>query len=207
MAAKKIALIVTSTRPNRVGLQVGETISKILAPEVEKSGNSLEIVDVADFNLPIFNETTLPAMVPEKGQFQHEHSKKWSAKIASYDAYILTSAEYNFGPPASAKNAIDYLYNDWIGKPIAVITYGIHGGKSSNDALRATVKGMKLRLTESAVALGFEGGAGPALYSAVGGVLDEPTKEKWVGEKEELFKAYSELIALLEAAPPTPALV
>merc|ERR1711939_945328 len=92
LAPKKVGIIIGSTRPNRIGDQV------------------------ASLNLPLFNETILPAMVPAQGEFAHSHSKAWNAEIASYDAYVFVTAEWNFGLPGGTKNAIDYLYHAWIGK-------------------------------------------------------------------------------------------
>lgn len=36
--------------------------------------------------------------------------------------------QYNWGYPAALKNALDYLYHEWLGKPAVVITYGTRGG-------------------------------------------------------------------------------
>ena len=36
--------------------------------------------------------------------------------------------QYNWGYPAALKNALDYLYRSWNGKPAMIVSYGSHGG-------------------------------------------------------------------------------
>ena len=36
--------------------------------------------------------------------------------------------QYNWGYPAALKNALDYLYQSWNGKPAMIVSYGSHGG-------------------------------------------------------------------------------
>jgi NAD(P)H-dependent FMN reductase len=109
---------------------------------------SIHHVDIAAFNPPVFNEEVMPSMVPAMQQFAHDHSKIWSAEIARYDAYILVTACYNGGPLGGIKNAIDYLYNEWIGKPMMLISHGIKGGKTASDSLKTTLEVMNLNLVE-----------------------------------------------------------
>lgn len=99
-------------------------MTSLSAPQAE-----ISIVDIASFNLPVFNERVLPARVPAQAQFEHEHFRAWSAAMAPFDGYIFVCPEYNFGIPGGVKNAIDYLYSEWVGKPVFIVTYGIFGGK------------------------------------------------------------------------------
>lgn len=190
----KIALITTSTRTPRVGPSVTEVVKEIIEPSA--SGIELSVVDVADYKLPVFDEVALPAMVPAQGQFAHDHSKKWNAEIEKYDAYIIIANEYNFGMSGATKNAIDYLYHAWIGKPILIVTYGIAGGTTASEQLKSVLTGMKLRVAETRPALAFVGGPhGPDTYSAIGkGALGDASKESWKTEKkEDILKGFEEL--------------
>ena len=90
---KKIALIQSSTRPLRIGPTVAEIVHGVLKASPSYASTEITLIDVADFKLPIFDEKIVPAMVPTYGQFEHEHSKKWSAAIAPYDGYIFISPE------------------------------------------------------------------------------------------------------------------
>jgi NAD(P)H-dependent FMN reductase len=200
MAAKKVAIIVGSTRPLRVGSKVVDFIHKTFLESKVTPAPELHIVDIASFNLPVLDELAMPAMVPAKAQFNNAHSKAWSAEIAKYDAYVFVSPEYNYGIPGGLKNAIDYLYNEWIGKAVLIVTYGIHGAQLANKNLNETLKGMKLRVVESSPELKFGGEDREDLYKAVGGILGEKTLALWEEtRKEELLKAYGDLVTLMEA--------
>lgn len=204
--AKKVALIIASTRPVRIGPSVAEFVHKTFLGSTADPKPEISILDIAKFNLPVFNELILPAMVPFKGQFEHEHSKAWSAAMAPFDGYVFVSPEYNYGIPGGVKNAIDYLYNEWVGKPMLIVTYGIFGGASSSEALKKTLAGMKLRVVETRPQLSYFGGAGGEMLMAAGeGKLGPKTLELWETEKkEELLKGFGELVELLETPSPEP---
>jgi len=204
---KKVALIIASTRPIRAGPEVVSFIHKILLSSPVTPAPEISILDVATFNLPVFNERILPAMVPAKGQFEHEHSKNWSKAIAAFDGYIFVSPEYNYGLPGGVKNAIDYLYNEWIGKPVLIVTYGIMGGNSSSESLNKTLNGMKLRVVETRPMLVYAGPSMEEMYTATNtGKLGPKTLELWEAEsKETLLKGFGELVELLEVPAPAPA--
>lgn len=154
MPVKKIALIIGSTRAVRVGPHVADFVHKTLLSSNITPTPSITVIDLATWALPLYNETVMPAMVPTQASFTHPHSIAWSAEI-SYDAYIFVSAEYNYGLPAGIKNAIDYLYNELIGKLAMIVTYGIHGGYMSSRNLKETLEGMKLRIVETRPELKF----------------------------------------------------
>jgi len=204
---KKVALIIASTRPIRAGPEVVSFVHKILLTSPISPSPELSIVDVADFNLPVFNEKILPAMVPAQGQFEHEHSKKWSAAIAPFDGYVFVSPEYNFGLPGGVKNAIDYLYNELTGKPILIVTYGIKGGSGSSENLEKTFTGMKTRVVETRPQLSYAGPGMAEMFAATGtGKLGPNTIELWEKEgKEPLLKGFEQLVTLLDTPVPEPA--
>ncbi|CZT11871.1 related to flavoprotein [Rhynchosporium graminicola] len=199
-AANKIGIIIGSTRPNRIGDKVAALIKSILTESNSDPTLSFHLVDIADFNLPIFNEAIMPAMVPTKGKFVHAHSKAWSAEIAQYAGYVFVTAEWNFGLPGGTKNAIDYLYHAWIGKPVVIVSYGIMGGMSANESLKKTLEGMHLQVVDTRVSLTFPDAdpanhnMSPGLLGAIEGKLIEPVVEKWkVEAKDDLLKAFGEL--------------
>lgn len=159
--ASKIAIIITSTRTPRVGPHIATLVHNILKASPAASSSTFSIVDVDTFKLPIFNEPVVPANVPARGSFIHDHSKKWSAEIASHDAYVLIAPEYNYGIAGSTKNAIDYLKNEWDGKPAAIVTYGMQGGKMASDQIKQTLEGMGLRVSATRPQLSFLGVLAP----------------------------------------------
>jgi NAD(P)H-dependent FMN reductase len=200
MAGKaSVAIITTSTRTPRVGPKVANLVKELLTPAAASSNVDLVSLDVADYALPVFDEPVLPAMVPAQGEYAHEHTKKWAAAIAPHSAYVLVVPEYNYGMAGGTKNAIDFVFNEWTGKPAVVVSYGIHGGKIANEQVKGTLSGMKLKVAETRPTLPFEGGAGPDMFAAVGGDLTEGQKKAWEEKKgDEVRKAFGELTTLME---------
>ncbi|QPC70869.1 hypothetical protein HYE68_001621 [Fusarium pseudograminearum] len=197
-ATKNIALITASTRTPRVGPKIASLVHEIITGDADASQKiKITPVDVADFNLPVFDETIMPALVPSKGNFTKPHAIAWSSEIAKYDGYIFVIPEYNHGLAGGTKNAIDYLYNEWVGKGVAVISYGIFGGTSANEQLNHVLKGMKLQVTETSPALAFRDNVGPDLWLAGAGDLGEDTKKDIIAQSPEILKAFAELKDLM----------
>lgn len=125
----KVAIITGSTRPNRVN----ETVAKwVLNLTTERTGASFELVDIADFNLPLLDEPVQPSM----HQYSKQHTKVWSEKINSFDAYIFVTPEYNHSTSGALKNAIDFLYTEWNNKAAGFVSYGSAGGARAVEHLR-----------------------------------------------------------------------
>ena len=74
------------------------------------------------------------------------HTRAWSAKIASADAFVFVTPQYNWGYPASLKNALDHLHGEWRGKPAAIVSYGGHGGGKCATQLAQVLQALKMRL-------------------------------------------------------------
>ena len=125
----KIGIITGSTRPGRVNLQVAEWVKHIAD---KRSDISFEIVDIADYQLPIYDEA-IPAAY---GQYAHEHTKKWAAKIGSLDGFIFVTPEYNHSFSPALKNAIDFIYGEWNNKAAGFVSYGSGGGIRAVEQLR-----------------------------------------------------------------------
>src|SRR6202034_4677357 len=70
--------------------------------------------------LPMLEEPNRPRL----GQYTKRHTKEWSAIIDAADAIVFVTPEYNYGYPASIKNAIDYLHREWNYKPVGFVSYG-----------------------------------------------------------------------------------
>lgn len=125
----KIAIIVGSTRPGRKADSVAKWVHEI----AKKRGDAeYEVVDIKDYNLPLLDEPVPPSM----GQYSQQHTKTWSAKIASFDAYVFVTPEYNHGTSGALKNAIDYLYREWNNKAAGLVSYGSIGGARAAENLR-----------------------------------------------------------------------
>ena len=142
----------------------------------------------------------MPAMVPAIKQFTQEHSKKWSAAIAAFQGYIFVIPEYNYGLAGGTKNAVDYLKNEWPGKPVAIISYGVHGGSKANEQLAESLGlVMQMKVVPTRVLLPFA--AGPDLMTAVNeGKVGDASLKEWEekGKKEEVLKAMAEIAQVLK---------
>ena len=123
----RIAIIIGSTRPGRKGEAVAKWVYEIAQ---KRSDAEFELVDIKDFNLPLLDEPVSPIM----GQYTHQHTKTWSAKIASFDAYVFVTPEYNHGTSGALKNAIDFLYHEWVNKAAGFVSYGGAGGSARGGA-------------------------------------------------------------------------
>jgi NAD(P)H-dependent FMN reductase len=146
---KSIALIICSTRPGRVNPAILRYI-KTLLPASASTDYDLVTVDLKAWDLPMFNESTIPAALdkanPTPG-YATEHARQWSAEISKYAAYVFVTPQYNWSLPASVKNALDYLFYEWNGKCAFVISYGGHGGGKGKAALEYVLGALKIKVT------------------------------------------------------------
>ena len=180
--SKNIAVIIGTTRPSRIGANVTNWVISRLPV---KDGIVYEIIDLAEWNLPIFDEAKSPMM----GQYQNDHTKKWSAKISEFDGFVIVSAEYNAGYPAALKNAVDYLAAEWKDKPIAIVTYGYTGGASANNQLDEVFTRLKMKVTPTKPKLFFSEG----IFGEDGQIKD--IEEAFGKHAADIAKAGEELIS------------
>ncbi len=131
----QLKVITSTVRPGRHG----SAIAKWIAEFAKTSGDfNVELLDLAEINLPLMNEPVHPIMK----QYEHAHTKAWSAKIEEADAFIFVTAEYDYSYPAPLKNALEYLVHEWAFKPAGIVSYsigpfaGVRGAKElKNDLL------------------------------------------------------------------------
>ncbi|MFC9390109.1 NADPH-dependent FMN reductase [Streptomyces venezuelae] len=193
----RIAVIIGSTRPGRRSTAVAQWVEEAAGRHeaIKAGGATVELVDIAEFGLPLLDETVPAAF----GQYANEHTKRWSEKIASFDAFVFVTPEYNRSVPAALKNAIDYLYAEWQNKSAGFVSYGVQGGTRAIDHLRVTLAEVKVADVPTAVSLPvftdftFENPMDPTETGRVTpGPHQEPT----------LFKMFDEIIAWAEALKP-----
>jgi NAD(P)H-dependent FMN reductase len=125
----RVAIIVGSTRPGRKAEAVAHWVHEI----ARKRGDAAyEVVDIQAFNLPLLNEPVPPSL----GQYSQPHTKAWAATIATFDAFVFVTPEYNHGTSGALKNALDYLYREWNNKAAGFVGYGSAGGARAVEQLR-----------------------------------------------------------------------
>jgi len=183
----KLNIIIGSTRPGRVGPNIAKWVA-----EVAKAHGAFEVelVDLADFKLPLLDEAVHPIMQ----QYQHAHTKRWSASVQSGDAYIFVTPEYNYFPPASLVNALQVLNKEWNYKAAGVVSYGgISGGLRASQELRLLMSTVNMHALPQVVPvplfpqhIGEDGVFAPneAMTTGLNGLLGE--LQKWSGALKTL---------------------
>jgi len=143
---KTILLIMGSTRAGRICPKITAWVA-----EIGRACNDCvyELIDLADWPLPMDDEAAIPAL----GSYAQIHTRAWSEKVASADAVVFVTPQFNWGYPAALKNAIDHLYHEWRDKPAAIVTYGGHGGGKCAEQLRQVAGAVKMRVVATAPAI------------------------------------------------------
>lgn len=128
----QIAIISSSVRTGRASHRVALYFKNYL--ETNKLA-TVDILDLNEYQFPVFNERL---------KFQKDPSKEmldFAGKIKQADGVIMVTPEYNGGYPASLKNVVDLLYDEWYRKPIAISTVsaGAFGGTQVITSLQFTL--------------------------------------------------------------------
>jgi NAD(P)H-dependent FMN reductase len=142
-----ISVIVGSTRQGRFSEKPAQWILQRLE---SRGGIETRLLDLREFPLPFFDQPVPPAM-PGRPPYANEMVKKWTAEIARSDGFIFVTPEYNFGPPAVLKNALDWVYPEWNRKAVAFVSYGSALGARSVQQLRETAIELQLAPVRSSV--------------------------------------------------------
>jgi NAD(P)H-dependent FMN reductase len=140
----KVAIIIGSTRPGRNG----EAVAKWVYDRAHSRGDAeYELVDLETFDLPLLDEPVPPSM----GRYSKDHTKKWAATIASFDAFVFVTPEYNHGPSGALKNALDFLYKEWNNKVAGFVSYGSAGGARAVEQLRLVMAELQIATVRAQV--------------------------------------------------------
>lgn len=142
----KIAIIIGSTRPQRVGRDVAEWVYQAAR---QRDDAEFELIDLKDINLPLLDEPLPPAM----GRYSQSHTKQWARIISGFDAFIFVTPEYNHSTSAALKNALDFLYAEWNNKVAGFVSYGSAGGTRAVEQLRLIVAELQMASVRGQVAL------------------------------------------------------
>lgn len=138
MSPPVLQVVLGSTRPGRVGLPVAEWF---LRQAEEHGGFDVEFIDLAVVALPFLDEPEHPRL----RRYVHQHTKDWSAVIERGDAFVFVTPEYNHGPSAVLKNALDFLHSEWHYKPLGFVSYGgIAAGARSVQIIKQFVLPLKM---------------------------------------------------------------
>jgi NAD(P)H-dependent FMN reductase len=142
-----ISVIVGSTREGRFSEKPARWIFDHLK---QREGVDARLLDLRNFPMPFFDQPFTPA-TPGRPPFANEVVKRWTSAIAESDGFIIVAPEYNYGPSAVLKNAIDWVYSEWRRKPVSFVSYGVMGGVRSVQQLRENVVELQLAPVKSSV--------------------------------------------------------
>lgn len=144
-----LLIIVASTRPGRVGLPVAEWFE---ARALGQGDFDIDLADLKVIDLPFFDEPKHPRLQ----EYEHQHTKAWSARVQAADAVAIVTPEYNFGMPAPLKNALDFLNQEWARKPAGFVSYGgVAAGTRAMQMLKPVLAGLRMTPVLEAVNIPF----------------------------------------------------
>jgi NAD(P)H-dependent FMN reductase len=144
-----LQVIVASTRPARKGRAVADWFT---ARAQAHGAFDVEDVDLARVGLPFYDETLHPRL----RQYEHEHTRAWSAVVDRADAYVVVLPEYDHGPPAALTNALQFLLHEWAYKPMGFVSYGgVSGGTRSVQMVKQIAVALKMMPMFEAVSIPF----------------------------------------------------
>jgi len=132
MKKLNIPVILGSTREGRFGEKPARWICDVLNADPRYES---ELIDLRDWPLPSFDSAKAPVYVKD-GDYGNPLANRWAAKVAAADGFVVTAAEYNHGYSAVLKNALDWIYGEWVRKPISFVGYGNMGGARAIEQLR-----------------------------------------------------------------------
>lgn len=146
MTKPRIAVILGSTRDARFG----EKPARWIEAKARARDWDVELVDLKDFDLPLFNEVASNAWAPS----QSTAAQAWQKKIGEFDGFIFVIAEYNRSITGALKNALDQAYVEWNRKAFGIVGYGSVGATRAAEHLRTIGIELQMASTRSGVHIG-----------------------------------------------------
>lgn len=147
MNKPRIAVIIGSTRQTRFADKPAAWLMENVA---RREDMIFELVDLRDFDLPLFDEPASNAWMPSSDP----REVAWQKRIGEFDGYIFLTAEYNHSITGALKNALDQAYVEWARKPMAAMGYGGVGGARAVEHLRNIGVELQMVPLRNAVHLG-----------------------------------------------------
>ena len=142
-----ISVIVGSTRQGRFAEKPAQWILQELRKRKEIEAR---LLDLRDFPMPFFDQPLPPAMAGRPA-YEHDVVRKWTGEIGAADGFVFVTPEYNYGPSAVLKNAIDWVYPEWNRKAAAFVSYGSAMGARVVQQLRETAIELQMAPIRSSV--------------------------------------------------------
>ena len=157
----KIAIVIGSTRPGRLGTDVADWVARHAK---EREHADYQVLDIAEFDLDLLNEPTVPGAANR--DYENEKTRRWGRAVDEFDGFVFVTPEYNHSVPAAMKNAFDVLYPEWSDKPVAFVGYGADGAVRAIEHWRTIVANARMVAVRAQVSLSLfqdlaDGGLSP----------------------------------------------
>jgi NAD(P)H-dependent FMN reductase len=130
----RIGVIIGSIRDGRKGHAVGEWVHERAR---QREDATFELLDLRSFDVPLLTSNVQPG--GGNRVYDSPQVREWSAAVDACDAFVFVTPEYNHGVPGAFKNAYDSLGPEWVGKPVAFVSYGGMGGVRAVEHWRPVV--------------------------------------------------------------------
>ena len=135
--SQTIHLLIASTREARIGEPIAHWVRNQISTNFDAD---VKIIDLHTTALPFFTSPTPPS----RGADTTPHGTAWAKTVSEMERLVIVTPEYNRGVPAALKNALDYLWEEWHGLPVAVVSYGyVDGGGKAAAHLKDTLAWLK----------------------------------------------------------------
>jgi len=146
----RLGIVVGSTRPGRLGPAVAAWTRRVGAAHLRRAapGTSLELLDVADFGLPLL-DWPAPAVL---GMASRARTRRWAEAVEACDGFVFVTPEYNHRLPGALRTTIDFVVDEWKDKVAGVVSYGPHGARAV-EHLREVLAELSVVDAPTAVAL------------------------------------------------------
>ncbi|MFB7892796.1 NADPH-dependent FMN reductase [Microbacterium sp. NPDC056044] len=178
----KVLVIPGSARPNSVGNAV---IAHVEGDLAAREGIEVTVATLDDISLPLLDTPVVPAF--DDFVIEHDKVAAWTEKVGAADAFVLLVPEYNSSVTAIQKNSLDWVYKQWNGKRVAIVTYNFYEKKSAVEAITPVLNSLQLTIVEpiAGLRIGEE-------FAPDGAVLNEEAIVAKIGDA---------MSSLLELAP------
>ncbi|PWG00291.1 NADPH-dependent FMN reductase [Levilactobacillus bambusae] len=119
----------------------GEHLYRYLANNADRytdlTHTEFQFKNLRDYQLTGFDEP-LPPLANKNRQLA-PNTKRWLADLGAADGYLIMTPEYDHTMPGALKNALDYVADEFMGKPAKVLTYANNsrGGRLGGIGLLA----------------------------------------------------------------------
>lgn len=182
----KLMVIWGSSRQGRNGGVVADWVKRHVGADERLE---IDFVDLRELNLPFFDEPISPFGMASEGQdYTHPEGKAWANRVKAAEGVLIVTPEYNHGPPAVLKNALDWVGREWLDKPVAFVSYGsTAGGARAVEQLRSIT-----------IELGLIQVANPIHFFFYRQAFEDNGEPKHTGTNDSLIKMLDELIRLHE---------